>query len=251
MLEEVVHGGEPEGSWTLGGIVARNPARLAPLATAMVKRFVELNEPNQADAPGRRQSLAFLAMGISALEAADFSSVQDQLMDLLGKVISWETYPLLYVRLGDAGPKAFPFYRDRFLSKDASREEVMLTALAICRTGMADSELISGMKARILETDENEQNNIAYRSALLVALTKFGQGNPATDLSEPPLLRAWYDSVLAGQGRTAVGPNNCMPTEWPANEDVPPVMASGLGWVRKRWEPRLRLLTASIRARAD
>lgn len=251
MLEDVIHGREPEGSWTLGGIVAQNAARLAPLAGAMAKRFVELSRADRPDAPGRRQRLAFLAMGISALESVDFASVQDQFANLLGKVISWDSYPLLYVRLGDAGPETFAFYRDRFLSKDAGREEDLLTALAICRTGMADSELISEIKARILEDSGDEQRTIAYRSALLIALNKFGQGDPATELSEPPLLRAWYDSVLAGQGRTAVGPNNCMPTEWPVNEDVPPVMASGLGWVRQRWEPRLRSLTGSIQARSD
>ena len=237
-LEDVVRGQNPAMSWSMIETVGQNPARLAPLAAATAKRFVELDRAHLPDAPGKRQQLALLAAAISALDPLSFAAIEDRLTDLPGEDHVWQDYPLLYVRLGDVGQKLFPIYRDHFLAKDAPLIEGLLAALAICRIGVADSELISEMKARLLNNDGDAPIDVAYRTALFVTLMKLGQENPAAGSSplELPALRSWYNDVLAGKGRGAAGPNNCMPLEWPLSQDVPAIMSPGLQWARQRWE---------------
>ena len=104
-----------------------------------------------------------------------FAAVEDRLTDLPGKDQMRQDYPLLYVRLGDVGQKLFPTDRDHFLAKDAPLIEGLLAALAICRIGVADSELISEMKARLLNNDGDAPIDVAYRTGLFVTLIKLGQ----------------------------------------------------------------------------
>ena len=94
------------------------------------------------------------------------------------------------------------------------------------------------MKARLLNNDGDAPIDVAYRTALFVTLIKLGQENPAAGSSplELPALRSWYNDVLAGKGRGAAGPNNCMPLEWPLSQDVPAIMSPGLQWAQQRWE---------------
>ena len=237
-LQDVVRGQNPAASWSMVQGVGQNPARLAPLAAAMANRFIELDRTGSSDAPGKRLQLALLAAGISALDPLSFAAVEDRLTDFPGRDHVRQDYPLLYVRLGDVGQKLFPIYRDHFLAKDATLVDGLLAALAICRIGIADSELISEMKARLLNNDGDAPIDAAYRTALFVTLIKLGQENPTAGFSrlESPALRSWRNDVLAGRGRSAVGPNNCMPLEWPLSEDVPSIMSPGLQWARQRWE---------------
>ena len=50
-------------------------------------------------------------------------------------------------------------------------------------------------------------------------------------------MQAWYDAIRAGAGKTDVGPNNCMPIDWPEALSAPAILAPGLKWVRGRWAP--------------
>ena len=87
-----------------------------------------------------------------------------------------DEYPLLYLRLADAGPKLFAIYRDQFLAQGSTQQDKLLAALAICQIGQADSELISAIKSEWSESDNDAakaDNN--YKSALFVALAKLGQ----------------------------------------------------------------------------
>ena len=169
------------GRWSRAS--GQNPARLAPLAAAMANRFIELDRTGSSDAPGKRLQLALLAAAISALDPLSFAAVEDRLTDSPGRDHVRQEYPLLYVRLGDVGQKLFPIYRDHFLAKDATLVDGLLAALAICRIGIADSELISEMKARLLNNDGDAPIDVAYRTALFVTLIKLGQENPTAGSS--------------------------------------------------------------------
>ncbi len=237
-LRGVIYGESPPLSWSMGYLIANNPTRLAPLARGMAKRFVELGRTEDIDAPGRHEQATLLATGIVALAPADFAAVQDQLTDFARRVGAPEEYPLLYLRLADAGPRMFSIYRDRLLSHNATRLESLVSALAICRIGEADSELISAIKSQWSEFESGGAKDDNYKTALFVTLLKLGQENALRNAvrSDSPMLEAWYDAVLAGRGRTDVGPNNCMPMEWPGNEYVPVDLAPSLRWSQQKWQ---------------
>jgi hypothetical protein len=49
----------------------------------------------------------------------------------------------------------------------------------------------------------------------------------------------WYADVLAGKGLTKIGPNNCMPEEWPLTIYATREVASSLKWTpRNGWDLR-------------
>ncbi len=236
-LGDVIDGRSPILSWASGFLIAGDPARLAPFAGGMAKRFVDLTAADDADFPGRRQQADLLAAGIAALRPADFAGVQDLLLDLARRDSVREQFPLLYLRLADAGRKLFPIYRDQFLAQGATQQEKLLAALAICRVGLADSELISAIDSEWRASDSGAADSDNYRAALFVALEKLGQeetlrGSPQASSTT---LQGWYDAVLAGRGKTDVGPNNCMPMDWPGDDYAPPIMAPRLRWAQQQW----------------
>ena len=248
-LEGLIKGGDNELSSTVARTVANNPLRLEPLASLLVSRFLDLYRTKPPKAPGRQRNLSLLAMVISALSPSAFSAVQDQLAPLLGEM---SAYPLLYLRMADLGVAAYPHYRDRIMSNDVSDAELTLSILAICRLGFADDELVSSMKAK-LETSNDTDAKPELVSAIVVTMMKLGQENFAAEinLSGPAWLQTWRSEVLSGKGRTQVGPNNCMPAEWPLDQEIPPVMAPGLVWARRGWEPRSNPSLWPIRAKLD
>jgi hypothetical protein len=202
----------------------------------MAKRFRDLDGSDNANFPGRREQVALLAAGIAALRPAEFATVQGLLADLARKDDVRDEYPLLYLRLADSGLQLYSTYRDKFLAPDATQTQKLFAALAVCRMGQGDSELISALKSEWAESGDARSDN--YRAALFVTLMKLGQGNElrAAAHSSSKVLREWYDAVLAGRGKTDVGPNNCMPMEWPGDYTyVPPSMAPRLRWVQQQW----------------
>jgi hypothetical protein len=237
-LRNVLDGRSPALSWATSFLIAGDQSRLAPFATGMARRFLDLSRSDNANVPGQPEQAALLAAGIAALGPAEFAKVQDLLADLARKDDVRDEYPLLYLRLADSGPKLYPIYRDQFLAQNATLGQKLLAVLAICRMGQADSELISAAKSEWAEPDSGETKPDNYKAALFVALTKLGQENElrVAAQSSSRILRAWYDAVLAGRGKTDVGPNNCMPMEWPrSNSYVPPSMAPRLRWVQQQW----------------
>ena len=237
-LRDVIGGQSPALSWATFNLISGDSSRLAPLAAGMAKRFVSLNRMDNADLPGLREQAALLATGIAALGPADFASVQGELADLVGRDGLRDEYPLLYLRLADAGLKLFAIYRDQFLAQSATQKEKLLAALAICRIGQADSELISAIKSEWSESDNDAAKADNYRAALFVALAKLGQETllRSSARANSKVLQGWYDVVLAGHGKTEVGPNNCMPLEWPGvSIYVPAIMAPRLQWVQGQW----------------
>jgi hypothetical protein len=236
-LRDIVDGRSPALSWATSFLIAGNPSRLAPFAAVMAKRFLDLSQIG-LDVPGRLEHARLLAAGIVALGPAEFATVQDPLSGLARRDNSIrDNYPLLYVRLADAGPKMYSIYRDQFLAQNATERDKLLDVIAICRIGQADSELISAINSEWTKFDSGELTDKNYRSALFVALLKLGQESMLKDTGRPNsrILRGWYEAVLAGRGKTDVGPNNCMPMEWPENTYVPAVLAPRLRWANERW----------------
>ena len=237
-LQDVVDGRSPAISWAMSLLIATNPPRLAPFAAGMTKRFLALIQTGGADVPGRLDQARLLVAGIVALGPAEFATVQDLLSDFARRDNSIrDNYPLLYLRLADAGPKLYSIYRDQFLDQNATERDKLLAVTAICRIGQADSELISAINSEWAKFDSGELKDNNYRTALFVALLKLGQEGTIRDSGRPnsPILRGWYEAVLAGRGKTAVGPNNCMPMEWPENTYVPAFLAPRLRWANERW----------------
>jgi hypothetical protein len=237
-LRDIVDGRSPALSWATSFLIASNPSRLAPFATVMTKRFLDLSQIGAFDVPGRLDQARLLAAGIVALGPAEFATVQDQLSDLARRDNSLrDNYPLVYVRLADAGPKMYSIYRDEFFAQNATERDKLLAVTAICRIGQADSELISAINSEWAKFDSGELKDNNYRTALFVALLKLGQEGTIRDSGRPnsPILRGWYEAVLAGRGRTDAGPNNCMPMEWPEDTYVPAFLAPRLRWTNERW----------------
>ena len=250
-LEDVIRGRSPSLSWRTSFLIASNPSRLAPFAADMSKRFLELNQIGAFDAPGRLEQVRLLAFGIVALGTADFAILQDQMSDLIRKDNSIrDTFPLLYLRLADTGPKLYPIYRDQFLAQDATRLEKILAVIAICRIGQADSELISAFSSEWEKADSGELKDEIYESALFVALLKLGQEGAVETGRRPnsQMSKSWHKAVLAGRGKTDVGPNNCMPLEWPDHTHYPgffpATVAPRLKWVNSDGRSVIRFIAA-------
>jgi hypothetical protein len=238
-LQAVINGRSPPLSWGTGFLIANNPSRLAPFAAAMTNRLIDLVHGG-FDVPGRLEQIRLLVNGIVALRPVEFATVQDLLSNLArGDIGILNTYPLLYLRLADAGPRMYSIYRDQFLVQDATQREKLLAVIAICRVGQADSELISALYSEWAKFDSGNQKDDNYRTALFVALLKFGQENTVKNSSQQnsPTLKAWYEAVLADRGKTDAGPNNCMPMEWPEDTYVPRTLAPSLKWLNERWVP--------------
>jgi hypothetical protein len=238
VLRDVIAGRSAPLPWTTGFLISGDSARLAPFATDMVKRFLELVQVDNADLPGLHEQASLMATGIAALGPAEFAREQGRLADLVQRDGLLNEYPLLHLRLADAGPRLYPIYRDQFLAQGANRKDKLLAALAICRIGQGDSELLSAIKSEWSEPDEHTAISDNYKAALFVALLKLGQESylRASVRSNIKILQDWYDAVLADHGKTDVGPNNCMPLEWPmGNIYVPPYMAPRLQWVQQQW----------------
>jgi hypothetical protein len=68
-----------------------------------------------------------------------------------------------------------------------------------------------------------------YKSALLVTLVKLGERS-FVEVNRHIMhakFRMWTDSVLAGEGTTATGPNNCIGRRW-AHDYIPASMQPSL-----------------------
>ncbi len=237
-LQDIVNGRSPPLSWRTSSLIASNPSRLAPFAAAMTKRFLDLSQVDASDVPGRLAQISVLVAAIEALGPAEFATVQGRLSDASRKDDTIRNdYPLLYLRLADVGPRMYSIYRDQFLAQNATEREKLLTVLAICRIGQADSELISVINSEWAKLDSGEIKYSNYRSALFVTLLKLGQEGAVKNSNRPnsQILRSWYEAVLAGRGKTDVGPNNCMPMEWPEATNIPAFLAPSLKWVNERW----------------
>jgi hypothetical protein len=208
ILKALVDGGDPQMPFGLGFSLATNPPRLGPFAEAMARRFFELAQQRSGSEQNRRAQIEALRTALAALPADSFAKVADQIFDFIQRNERRSSYPELYVRAADAGAGTQTFYQTEFLSGKFRGTDRFMPVLAICRIGQAAPNVIAEMKRQFTA----DQGHDDYRSELLVTLLKLGEDNFIRDsrATFPAGWMDWPDAVLAGAGRTDVGPNNCV-----------------------------------------
>ena len=239
-LADILAGRSPAISWKTSFLIASRPGRLAPVAAAMSQRFLELRQSDENVSPGRLQQIHVLEAGLEALGLAEFAAVRDGLsLAVQGDATVREAFPRLYLRLADKGSDMYSIYRDRLLAPGATPRDKLLSVLAMCRLGEADSEVVASLAAELDKPTSGEAKDENYRSAIFVTLLKLGRDEALRSFGKASArdVQAWYDAIRAGAGKTDVGPNNCMPIDWPEALSAPAILAPGLKWVRGRWAP--------------
>jgi hypothetical protein len=241
-LDSVIAGQSSKLPFNLGYSVATSPDRLTPRAQGMARRFAAVVPDYVANVPNAREQLEALAVAIGALPHEAFVSVADPLFDVVKEDpdLAMKKYPMIYIRMGELGTAALPFYRDQILAGEILGWVRMFPVLAICRIGEADTDLIEELKRRYNSVDLQGGGDPGnYKTSLFVTLLKLGQKSFLQDNHPNSGLRdQWYAAVLAGEGLTRTGPNNCMPEDWPFTIYTTPEVAPGLKWSRNGWEPR-------------
>jgi hypothetical protein len=238
VLQQILAGQDVEPPHNLGYSIATNPQRLAPFAGAMVKRLAELlaappDQMSRNTAMNRDAAARALATGIAALPRAAFTSIADQVLELIHDAKIADRFPALFLRAADAGPRAFEFYKSAILANREKRVLNPLLALAVCRIGHADAETVAEFKRRLL--DEHQ-----HQPALFVALIKVGEEDFARENLKlfQKRLAPWAKAVLAGEGMTDIGPNNCMGEQWGFTDYLSPDLQPTLQWGPAGWKRR-------------
>jgi hypothetical protein len=240
VLDAIIDGQNPKTPFNLGYSLATNPDRLAPRADGMARRFVALVRGDIRTIPNWREQMEALAKAIGALPHEAFVSIAGPLFDLVKEDPdrAMHKYPMIYVRMGEAGTLTLPFYRDQLMAKEIRGWQRMFPVLALCRIGEADTDLIGEMKRRYNSVDlEGGGDPVNYKTALFVTLLKLGQQSFLQENHPDKGGRdQWYADILAGKGLTKTGPNNCMPEDWPHTIYATREVAPRLKWSRNGWE---------------
>lgn len=243
-LETILSGGRVERPGNLGWALAQNPKRLEPYAERMAQRFAELESAAVEPPPGSRDrrlrrspEARPLAAALAALPPERFAAVAERMFALAQRPRFWADHAALYLRAADAGPQTLAFYKAEFLERRVEEPYDGLPVLALCRIGSADADLVSEMKARY-PLDGKKRRRGQRQEALFLTLLKFGEADflRANDLAAPARDKTWREAVLAGKGRTATGPNNCMTEAWAGDGKPPRIMAASLIRTRNGWE---------------
>ena len=241
-LDAVIDGQNPKPPFNLGYSVATNPDRLVPRAEGLARRFAALVRADSRTVPNWREQIEALAVAIGALPHEAFVSVAGPLFDAVKEDPdrARNKYPVIYIRLGEAGAMTLPFYRDQIMAGEIRGWERMFPPLALCRIGEADPDLIEELKRRYNSVDFQAGGDpVNYKTALFVALLNLGQESFLRDNHPDKGGRdGWYGDILAGKGLTKTGPNNCMPEDWPFTIYATPEVAPRLKWSRNEWKAR-------------
>lgn len=149
-LDGLINGQNPQIPFNFSYAITTNSDRLTPLADAMVRRFVTLVHSDILAVPNRNAQIAALGDAIGALPHAAFVDVAAPLLDLVkenpDRALS--AYSIIYIRLGEAGADALPFYRIQLIAHLVKGVQEAFPVLALCRIGTADADLIQELKRR-------------------------------------------------------------------------------------------------------
>jgi len=217
----------PLGS--VGYSIAQNPERLASFAEAMAKRFAELNQLRIGVSQGPIVAQYFIvASGLAALPPEAFGKVSDAIFDVIQQDKMSDPFSVLYLRMAGSGTKTLAFYEKQFTSGRFAGSTREYPVLAICRIGQASPEVVSEMKQQFAIADKSYSES-EYKAALLVTLVKLGEQTfvEANRQVMHANFQAWTDSVLAGEGTTETGPNNCIGRRW-SHDYMPAAMQPSL-----------------------
>lgn len=224
LLQAILDGKDVKVPTGMGDAISKDPRRLAPYAEAMVKRLDELQLQLHDTSRNPGDHRLVLDHGLAALPPDVFAKIADEAFEIVEREGHNRRMPQLYLRAADVGPKAFAFYKRQFLDFRTDVDRARFAVLAICRLGRADSETITAMKQ-----DYRESTYKAEKSALFVTLLKLGERRfvEADAHSRIRWWDGWADAVLANQGLTQTGPNNCREMEaW--GMDWPELLRPGL-----------------------
>jgi hypothetical protein len=243
ILDAIIDGQNPKTPFNLGYSLAANLDRLTPHADGMARRFVALLHVDTRTIPNWREQMEALATAIGALPHEAFLSVAGPLFEVVKEDPdrAMHKYPMIYVRMGEAGTAMLSFYRDQVMAKQIRGWQRMFPVLALCRIGEADADLIEELKKRYNSVDlQGGGDPVNYKTALFVTLMKLGQDSFLRENHPSGGERdQWYADVLAGKGLTKIGPNNCMPEEWSLRIYAIREVSSSLEWTpRHGWEIR-------------
>ena len=237
-LDDILNDRAVQPPWNTRHFVAGDPKRIAPMAPKMVEKLAAwLQRPGALESPGAREQAAIIEAGLVSLPKDAFVNVAEPLIAFARSDEIWSEFPGLTLRLADFGVPTFSLFRDRLLAADTDSFRRLLSALAICRIGQADGELLSAMRAQFAKPSDPAENDGNLKSALFVALSKLDPMTPlrysaAIDASPDKL---WFEAVAQGHGETDLGPNNCMAMAWPKAEELPREMSARLGWNGEGW----------------
>jgi hypothetical protein len=242
ILDAIIDGQNPKTPFNLGYSLAANPERLAPHADGMARRFAALVRADIKTIPNWREQMEALATAIGALPREAFVSVAGPLFEVVKEDPdrAMHKYPMIYVRMGEAGTTTLAFYREQLMAGEIRGWQRMFPVLALCRIGEADRDLIEELKRRYNAVDlQGGGDPVNYKTALFVTLLKLGQ-EPFLRENHPNAggRDQWYADILAGKGLTKIGPNNCMPEEWPLTIYATREVGSSLKWSRNGWDTR-------------
>src|ERR1700689_5283218 len=243
VLDAIIDGQNPKTPFNLGYSLAANLDRLTPHADGMTRRFVALLRGDIRAIPNWREQMEGLATASGALPHEAFVGVAGPLFDVVKEDPdrAMHKYPMIYVRLGEAGTTTLAFYREQLMAKQIRGWQRMFPVLALCRIGEADTELIDELKRRYNSVNfQGGGDPVNFKTSLFVTLLKLGQDSFVRDNHPTGGGRdEWYADVLAGKGLIKIGPNNCMPEEWPLTIYATREVASSLKWTpRNGWDLR-------------
>jgi hypothetical protein len=223
LLQELAGGGYPKVPMLIGFSVAKNPARLTPLAEAMANRFIELGNIRPTNGDGQEYNYRYegLATALTKLPDEAFAKVAAPLYAYFveGMSSSFGSFSELRDRTERAaGPQKLEFYETDFMTAKGYRR--LFPVLAICRIGRASQAVIAEMKAELIQGSNSSSFNEDNKTALIVTLLKlqeddFVRTNKSVFVANAQAdFAGWFDAILSSKGATAVGPNNCMTKDW-------------------------------------
>ena len=225
MLKELAGGGMPDLPAGFASVPWSRPEQLRPFAEGMAYRFVELSTMSipRSDAKwelaargraGLANALKLLPDDVFAQTALPLRVYYAEETDIYND----REIVARAVKLSRPTPPGF--YEAELANAPAYRQA--LAAVAICRIGKTTATAIDGMKSLLLRQTSAAGPNDDLKTALIVTLLKLGEGKfvadnrPQLSANALPNFDEWLDAVLAGEGMTDLGPNNCMTRNWNA-----------------------------------
>jgi hypothetical protein len=166
-----------------------------------------------------------------------------QLLDTLASDRGWDYFSYLYIRMGDAGPRALSFYEQDLSRLQSQGRDAIPAILAICRIGEASEQAKAILRTKFIQSSKSDTYDdfVRINSAIFVTLLKLHDSTVVdaypTNFRRDSIV-SWYDAVRRGRGQTDIGPNNCRGWDW-AQRHRPSSLQPGLvfedsGWTEAR-----------------
>jgi hypothetical protein len=207
VLAELNGNSDTKLPWRFGYSLAVNHERLGKDGHLVVDTFLKLARSGQIT------NAKEVAVAVAALPDEIFRSRSEEIFGVIQSGQWWDWRPALYIRAADVGDKAQEKYKSDLTQGRVRGWLRFAPALAICRIGSADTELLSFLKRELSTSDPTRDRD--YHQALFLALLALGERDYVQRelATRTPRNKRWYDEVMASA--TGSRPNNCMVAKWP------------------------------------